>query len=428
MKHILCADIGTSSLKAAVIDEKGRVASYSRQSFKKYGTENAASEWMEALKNAADELFFRENVSLNPLKVEALCISGNGPTIVSDKGLTLMWNVPVESGVQIPGGAEPDKKTKSLFIPRLQAFKKKYPKEWDESRVIFSGPEYLIYRLTNEALTILPEERYIEAYWSAESLADSGFTAEDEARLPGFKAPSTKAGALTKAAESFLSHEENGLCAGLPVYCGAPDFISALIGTNTLEAGTLCDRAGSSEGLNLCTCTPIDAPGIRTLPSIIPGLWNASVLIPDSGIRFANYKKHFEEQAGFSVTYADLVHAAITSDGNEPVLDQGKYLMLQIAMEARDGLSKLNDAVKNTDTPSPVSLTVTGGQAQNDDWTQMKSSVMGIEIHTPECHDAELIGDAALTFTGMGLFSDIKTAAGALHRNAKIFFPGGDQG
>ena len=35
---------------------------------------------------------------------------------------------------------------------------------------------------------------------------------------------------------------------GIPVYCGGPDFVAALIGTDTLQKGAICDRCGSSEG------------------------------------------------------------------------------------------------------------------------------------------------------------------------------------
>ena len=57
MKKILCADIGTSSLKSAVIDEEGRVLASARVGFTKCGDDFASREWITALKSALDEIF-----------------------------------------------------------------------------------------------------------------------------------------------------------------------------------------------------------------------------------------------------------------------------------------------------------------------------------------------------------------------------------
>ena len=418
MPCVFCADIGTSSLKAAVIDQTGNVLSYSRQKFHA-DPDSVAGQWLGAIKAAMDEIFQNEG-----LKADAICISGNGPTLSTCGGLTLLWNREIPEPEEDPSEAE----KKSLFIPRLKAFKKLYPETWNDSKYIFSGPEFLIYTLTGNAITILPEERYTQAYWTEQALLEAGFTQKDISKIPPFAKPSSMAGKLNASSADYLGHSQNNISEGLPVYCGAPDFISALVGTNTLKPGLICDRAGSSEGINLCTKEPIVAPGVRTLPSIVPGLWNASILIPDSGMRFSRYKKQFEETAGFPVTYSDLVDAAIASDGSQAILDQGKYLMLQIAMQVRDGMKKLFSLAQEAGNPIPSSFVLTGGQAESDGYTQMKSSVTGMEIEVLQCNDAELLGDAAFAFCGMGLYPDIQVAAEKIQRVSKVFAPGGDLG
>ena len=419
MPSALCADIGTTSLKAALIDERGNVLSYSRRRFSGSNPEFLAKEWLPALKSAMDEIF-----SDNDLKADSICISGNGPTLTTCNGLTLLWNQKIpEAGTELSESAK-----KSLFIPRLVGLKKLHADEWNDSQFIFSGPEFLIYSLTGNAVTILPEERYTQAYWTEDTLKEAGFTQEDISKIPPFAKPSSLAGKLKASVEGFLDHRQNNITEGLPVYCGAPEFIAALVGSGTLKAGLLCDRAGSSEGINLCTSSPLNAPGVRTLPSVIPGLWNASVLIPDSGIRFSQYKKRFEETAGFQVAYSDLVDAAIESDGSQAILDQGKYLMLQTAMQVRDGIHRLSELAKESNLAFPSSFTLTGGQAESDGFTQMKSSVTGMEIKVLQCNDAELLGDAVFAFCGMDIYPDIQTAAEKIQRVSKVFAPGGDIG
>ena len=89
MGCILSADIGTTSLKAGIITAAGDVLAHYAQSIEPEDTSFIANEWLAALKNAADEMY-------NYLTdVEAVCISGNGPTLAAENGRTLLWNTPL---------------------------------------------------------------------------------------------------------------------------------------------------------------------------------------------------------------------------------------------------------------------------------------------------------------------------------------------
>jgi sugar (pentulose or hexulose) kinase len=411
-KLLLCADIGTSSLKTALIDETGNVISYSRQPFLFRYTNHAADEWLTALRSASTELFARQSTSFET--IDAICVSGNGPTLVADTGETLSWSVPVEQTGT------------SLFIPRILAFKKKFRMAWAYSKHIFSGPEYLIWQLTGNCVTILPEKRFASAYWNKEALIESGLTEEEIEKFPPFVPPCTMAGTLTAQVAALLSSAIPTISTKVPVYCGAPDFIAALVGTNTLHSGALCDRAGSSEGINLCTDSPVTGKDIRTLPSVIPGLWNASYLIPDSGTRFAAFKQKIERERGKTIKYSEFVAeliAAQTSADSDPSIAQGKTLMENIAAEVKQGVDILTNAAMGPGAPVPHEMAVTGGQAANDAWNQFKCNSVGIKVTLPSCNDAELLGDAVFALTGMGEYKSILDAAAALCKTAKVFIP-----
>ncbi|WP_407399537.1 FGGY family carbohydrate kinase [Treponema sp.] len=405
---ILCVDIGTSSLKAALITDEGKVLAKSRRKFLLVKTEHSSKEWFPALQNATTELFEQAPES----KVDGICISGNGPTLVATSGETFLWN---EEAVQI--------KSPSLFIPRIISFKNKYSGVWEKTQYIFGAPEYLIWLLTDKACTILPEERYRKAYWTDEDLAAAGLTSDDIAKLPPFKMSSEKIGGLTHKAVSFIGGEEHGIEDGLPVFLGAPDFVAALVGTATVEENTICDRAGSSEGINFCTKEPLYGEGIRTLPSIIPGLWNASVLLPDSGSKFAAFKQKIDRELGESVDYNDLLDRMIDSDGTSAALDQGKYLLIQTALDVKSAIETLRKAAFEKGLPFPDKMTITGGQASNDKRNQMKADITGIKIQVPSCSDSELLGDAAMALAGMGVFGSIQEASKKLFSAGKLFVP-----
>jgi len=327
LNSIFCADIGTSSLKTALIDFEGRLLAFSRVPFKLFHTDHAASEWLEALRQALSLCLssIKEEpcigdvpIDIRNISIDAICISGNGPTLCGRDGRTLLWNT------ELPDSMPYDlSNTKSIYIPRILGFASKFPDYWESKDcTVFSGPEYLIYLLCGKAISILPEERFMEAYWSVESFEQAGLSCavanEAAKKLPPFVAPATKAGELTKTVASFLCDGCDSIASGLvregiPVVCGAPDFISALVGTNTLRAGLICDRAGSSEGINLCTSKPVIASGIRTLPSIIPGLWNASVLLPESGERFSAYKEKISRLYARPVSLDEMVQILVES-------------------------------------------------------------------------------------------------------------------
>lgn len=405
---ILCVDIGTSSLKAALITDEGKVLAKSRRKFLLVKTEHSSKEWFPALQNAAAELFEQAPES----KVDGICISGNGPTLVATSGETFLWN---EEAVQI--------KSPSLFIPRIISFKNKYSGVWEKTQYIFGAPEYLIWLLTDKACTILPDERYRKAYWTDEDLASAGLTSDDIAKLPPFKMSSEKIGGLTHKAVSFIGGEEHGIEDGLPVFLGAPDFVAALVGTATVEENTICDRAGSSEGINFCTKEPLYGDNIRTLPSIVPGLWNASVLLSDSGSKFAAFKQKIDRELGESVDYNDLLDRMIDSDGSSAALDQGKYLLIQTALDVKSAIETLRKAAFEKGLPFPDKMTITGGQASNDKRNQMKADITGIKIQVPSCSDSELLGDAAMALAGMGVFGSIQEASKKLFSAGKLFVP-----
>lgn len=393
---VFCIDIGTSSLKGALISPEGKVFSYARIRF---CNKSAPSCWFDALTEALAFLKKSTDTSLN---ITAICISGNGPTIVSDKFIHL-WNEP--NGTIEERAVYAELSQKSLFLPRLLYCMEHYKRQWDASEYIFSGPEYLIYTLTYTALTILPEKRFETAYWNNDLLSKCGIPQE---KLPPFVSPGFSAGKLTHDIAVKLNLDES-----VKVYCGTPDFVAALIGTATLKTGRLCDRAGSSEGLNLCVDKPVFQDKIRTLPSVISSLWNASVLLPDSGAKFARFKKNSQ--------YKDLppdetVYSILADKSSE-----GYKLIYGIASEIKQSIGILEKATGI----SIKSMRVTGGQAHNDHWNQFKADMLGINIETTQMLDAELMGDAITAFTSMGFFSSLEEGAEALVKTSRIFEPKG---
>ena len=349
---VLAVDVGSTSLKAALIDRDGTVASICTVQYSAPENRFVAEGWIWALKGAVDKLVISEPVE--GLQIKALAISGNGPTLVSESGLTLRWNEYPAARLNVDE-TSPDEAhefSHSIFLPRILLFRDLIGDEYESTSHLFSGPEYLIWQLTGNAVTILPEPRYETAYWNAQVLEGFGIMT---GKMPAFVELGHNCGTLLPNAQELL-----GLPA-VPVIGVGPDFIAALIGTDTTEVGRICDRAGSSEGINLCVDKEIRAEGVRTLPGVKAGLWNISVLIPDS--------------------------ASLPEE-----------VRLQ---KVTDAIGLLKNLAAQNDIAFPTVITTTGGQAKDKAYFEKKRAALatlGLELVVGSCVDAELEGDAKVAW------------------------------
>ena len=66
--NFLCADIGTTSLKAALVSDKGQVLSFSKIEFTSTDKSKIALEWFEALKESISALKKNQIESLSENK------------------------------------------------------------------------------------------------------------------------------------------------------------------------------------------------------------------------------------------------------------------------------------------------------------------------------------------------------------------------
>lgn len=346
---VLSVDIGTTSLKAAFITADGEVVSFYRDDFSKTPATRSGAFILDDFISVYKALLMQTINDGLEINVKAIAISGNGPSLVSESGNILVWNEPVD---EVPGEV-------SLFLPRILGFKKKYPDAFKTDKYIYSGPEFLIWLLTGTAITILPEKRFESAYWDQALLAKYDIPSE---KLPPFVSIGANCGTMQIKGSSLY---------GVPVIGVGPDFVAALIGTGTIAEGRLCDRCGSSEGYNLCVSKYISGPGVRSLPSAIPGLWNASVLIPDS------YKYAVDER-------------------------------IEKSKQAIETLRKL---AQQNNLPFPEKMVATGGQTKDKKLMAKKAEALGIQIQICHCSDAELLGDACVAWTSLGVYKSLQEAA-----------------
>jgi xylulokinase len=403
---ILCADIGTSSLKAACVDLDGHTSGFAREP---YGADGAgavsAADWEGAFARALARLFSQAGAR----KPDAICLSGNGPTLVpidrnGEALAPLYWHQGPQGSAESRGEAG----GRSFFLPHVERFRQERPADYERTEQLFSVQEWLSWRLGAEAATTLPPF-YGPYYWDDGQCAVLGIARK---LFPPFVAPGTVIGRLSPEAALRLGFLAGGpglerLNAGIPIVAGGVDFIMALIGAGTVEPGMVCDRAGTSEGINLCAAFPGSAgqsrfpPEIRTLPHVSPGLWNLSVVIPASGGLFEQYRSlSGQENRPYEDILTELIPQGLLPDpcpGDSweapfagPV-ELGRAVLSSMGFTARAAAETLGRH------GFPVTeMRLSGGQSKNRLWNQLKADLAGIPLLVLEQSDCELAGDAVL--------------------------------
>jgi len=434
-RMVLCADMGTSSLKAALIDFDGRLVAFVREGYPAEkvlhgGVE--ASDWSDALRRATRAL--TRYVAQGELHVSALCVSGNGPTLVpvtreGEDLPPLHWH---DNRTALPHPGYPKDQVRSLFLPHTAWFAQNEPDRYEKTRWFLSSQEWLSFRLGAEPVTVLPSTAYEPFYYNDRQIGAFGL---DPAKFPPQVLQGTVIGRVSPAASRTY-----GLAADIPIIAGGPDFIMALIGSGVIRNGMVCDRSGTSEGINLCTDRPAHTPELRTLPHVQPGLWNVGAMLPTTGRLFEWFRAITGQQsrdyrdllaeiiqapAGglffpdlrsvgtLSATSAFFSTAGLTTRG-----EFGRAVVEAIGYMVRNAIDTLERQGYRID-----GMRMSGGQAKNPLWNQLKADITGRCLTLPAIADGELAGNACLALVALGEARDLSEAVAQVVRIERVFEP-----
>ena len=449
-RAILCADIGTSSLKAALVDYGGKLRCFVRETYPadRVASGNTSSEdWENAFASAAATLL--GSAGLERIEIGAVCVSGNGPTLVpvgadGEPCAPLHWH----DGKTI---RPQDAGLRSFFLPRAAWLRDHRPADYERTKLFLSCHEWLSVRLGAAPVGVLMSPAYEPYFWDAEQIGAFGLDAE---KFPPLVLMGERIGTVSPSAGTRF-----GIPAGTPIVAAGTDYFMALVGVGVVENGMVCDRAGTSEGINVCADRPAKTADLLTLPQLRPELWHVSASLPTTGRLFEwfrtitgqtgrNYREMLEEILAAAPRTFDAHRETVPSAENRPPsggfffpdvraagglsassafistaglttrAELGRAVVEAIGFMVRGAIDKLERHGYRVE-----SMRLSGGQAKNDAWNRLKADITGRYLAIPEIEDGELTGNLCAALVSLGEAASIEQAIARTVRIARVYEP-----
>lgn len=444
---ILAYDIGTTFLKGAVVTENGKILARAQvpirmlESADRERYEWDADAWLSGMALVTAQLGLREKGRLR-----GIVVSANGPTLVpvnadcEPLAPAMSWmDRRAREEAELIAEFTDSPVDSSFYLPKAFWVMRHEPELYEKTRYFLPCAEFIDFFLTGNPVRILPTALFREFFWNEGAVPRVRL---DPDKLPPFVEPGELIGTVSERAADIL-----GLPPGIPVIAGGPDYIMSIIGTASMQAGRTCDRAGTSEGVNLCWSAPVRDPKLLCFPHVVRGLYNVSAMFSTSGSALdwaarslGSQKPDVEallrEIQGVPAGSDGLLFLPFLSPERFPIWDpnmRGAFVGLTLAHGRREMMRAVVEstgftvraviAAMEASGCHVVDLRVTGSQTRLPLWCQVRADVTGKKVLLPEQEDAELVGNACVGFFGLEDFESLPAAAESLVRFQRTFAP-----
>lgn len=440
----LGVDIGSSSSKAALVDQSGVVvatASIGHQmSIPRPGwaEQDADGVWWHDFVHLCRTLFNETEYTGDD--VAGVGVSAIGPCLLpldgSGKPLRpgILYGVDARAAGQIDElkalvGQDVIQERSGMDLssqavtPKIRWLQQEEPDVWAATAMVTTASSYVTFRLTGEHVI----DHHTAAHnillydptrneWSDEF---SGLLVGVD-RLPRLGWSQELAGTVTVAAA-----EATGLRRGTPVAVGAVDALSEAVGVGAVEPGDLMLMYGSTAFFILVAEDPSSAPGMWLLPGAFPGSRTVAAGMATTGSLTDWFRRNLAEGLDFDRLFAEGAAVPPGSNGlivlpyfsgertpiNDPdargvfaglSLAHGRAEMFRAILEGvAYGIRHNLEAMRRANAPIGRVVAVGGGVA-GELWPQIVTDVAGIEQQIPVAGAGAVLGDAFLGAVAVG--------------------------
>lgn len=465
--QILTVDVGTGSVRAALVDAGGTVRALRSSAHPTrhphHGwVEQAPEDWWTGACRVIAAALRAGGAAADRVAAVVCCGQMHAPVLIGADGSPVRDHVPlwndkrgaaiaaalnarVASGA-LPAAANPA--TSAWPGVKLAWMAAHDPVALESAQHLLMPKDYLNFRLTGEAAMDWTEAGSsfladpAAGRWSAPAAETLGVPAR---LLPPILRGEDRVGRVSRAAA-----EATGLPAGLPVFAGAGDYPAAVLGSGVTGPGQISDITGTSFLLTRMVASPLLHPEVMNIPAATCG-WGAFAVVDAAGdaIRWASRVLDDDRQ-----DYpAQSALAASAPPGSAGVLflpyltgermGQGAGSRAAfLGLTARHGPAQLHRAIMEgvvlamQEAFAPIAATAgeatdrivaAGGGARSDLWLQIKADVLDLPVVATAEVEAGLVGSAALGLAGLGHHGSAQEAAEQLVRYRPAILPDPDR-
>jgi len=432
---VLGLDLGTTEIKAGIVDLDGRLLALTRSPYDlEIGAADGRAEqdpgaWWSAVVGAVRALR-----AADVADIVAIGADGHGPTLVATDARGEATR-PAITFLDTRSTAEAEALTAATGVrgwslgglPAALWVERHEPAIAAATCWYLSTWSWLAFRLTGvPTAPLVPDEVVPELA----SVASVGVPLD---RLPPRTAMGDVVGTLTEAAGEAL-----GLRAGIRVVGGTVDAFASYLGAGLLEPGDAYDPGGAAGGFGVYWDRPVEVAGGFVTPGPLAGRWSVGAAMAATGRALDWYRSDI--LGGTLAIEALLAEAEATPPGADglvflpylagersPIWDpdaRGVLAGLTLAHGrghvARAIVEASALAIRHVAAPMLAAgvrvteMRVCGGPARSRFWNQVKADVTGFRVAVPAVLETAVLGSGILAATGVGAYPDVPSAIRAM--------------
>jgi len=441
-------DIGTTSVKAAVVDETGQVVSRFSQSYvtqRRTGgiVEQDPLDWLRLVHQSLAEM------DLEGVVAVGLTSQVNTHVFVAEDGEALLpaivWqdgraqsiatelNTHVSTEDKLEWWGAPMPIDASHACSRMAWAAMNEPDIWERTRWVMLPKDYVTFHLTGLPVT--------------DAVSSIGLVDQNLNYVP--EVLELVAGARDRVAPlngimQPVGQIKEGLLKGTPLICGTMDAWAGLVGAGGAQDGTSMYLSGTSEIMGISSQTVVPTSGAIVFPDY-DGIRLHAAPTQSGG----DAKIWFAECHGLTLDGMTALVARTPASTATPMFlpqlqgeraplwdadlraaflgvsrstgqgDFARAVYEGVAMAARMGLETLQ---ASAGVKSDVIL-CGGGGFQSAPWNQTRADILGVELRVLASAEPGVLGAAMMAGVGAGHFAHINEAVGALARYDRAYSP-----
>lgn len=463
-KYLLGVDVGTTSVKVAVIDENAGVLGISKSSyrlitpnpdFQQIDTEDMWNAFLKCVVLVSEgkglDLSQIAGIGISSLCPGLAAFGEDGkvlvdPILYSDRRSTkeaemILEAVGSEKLFEITANtamAGATSGTSMLWI------KRNLPEEYAKTKYFGHVNTLMAHRMTGRFAIDYSNASYSNFFettggfkWSSYICGKVGI---DIGKLPPLLRSTDVVGTLINRDLTGL-----GLREGIPVVIGGGDTACASLAVGVTGAGDVCESVGTTNVLTICVDQPKFDHGFINRCHVVDGTWIYQGAMSHTGSAYQWFKDEFcrDLQDESELTHQDVFirmneEAAKSKPGcgglvflpymlgeRSPIWDpyaRGVFFGISLQTTRSDfnraimegcgyGLRQLAEIAGRVTGERIGEFVSIGGGAKSEVWAQIKADIMGVNIKVLDLNDMAPIGAALLGGVGAGVFKDVYEAS-----------------